>query len=27
MKLHLKYASIERKNQYIIIKHLPDEQG
>ena len=27
MKLDLKYASIERKNQYIIIRHLPNEQG
>ena len=25
MKLDLKYASIERKNQYIIIRHLPNE--
>ena len=27
MKLDLKYASIEKKNQFIIIMHLPDEQG
>ena len=27
MKLDLKYASIEEKNQFIIILHLPDEQG
>ena len=26
-KLDLKYASIKRKNQFIIIMHLPDEQG
>ena len=27
MKLDLKYASIKKKNQFIIIMHLPDEQG
>ena len=27
MKLDLKYASIEKKNQFIIILHLPEEQG
>ena len=27
VKLAFKYASIERKNQYLIIRHLPDKQG
>ena len=27
MKLAFKYASIERRHQYLIIRHLPDKQG